>query len=143
MAALKTLKGDETSTSYGVFFPTDYVLAVFADPNAADRAAAALEVAGFDPSDVLVTGSDDVLTQHRDLAADVGLFGRFRQFLGRHFGDQDAMMNDVVAHARQGHTFVLAYAPDGKQTDRAATALHHLHPAILRKYGGATIKDLR
>jgi hypothetical protein len=136
----KALKDDETS--FGVFYPKDYVLSVFADPAAGERAAAALEVAGFDTSDVVVAGSDDVLANHREFTADLGLVGRFRQFLSRHFDDQADLLNDVVAHARQGHTFVLAYAPDGKQTERAANALRPLHPVILRKYGANAVKEL-
>ena len=137
----KALKGGETS--FGVFYPKDYVLAVFADPAKGDRAAAALEVAGFDPSDVLVAGSDEVLARHRELTADLGLVGRLKQFVSRHFGDEAEMLGDVVAHARQGHAFVLAYAPDGDRAVRAAAAVRPLGPVILRKYGAFTLTDLR
>jgi len=133
---------EESETSFGVFYPKNYVLSVFADPAAGTRAATVLEVAGFTDNDVVVTGSDAVLARYRELDADPGLMGRFRQFISRHFGHQADMLNDVVAHARQGHTFVLAYAPDDDQTRRAADALRPLHPAILRKYDAYTVRDL-
>jgi hypothetical protein len=137
----KGLKGD--ATPFGVFFPKDYVLAVFRDPAAAERAAAALEVAGFAPSDVLVLGSDEVLGWHGRFAADAGLVGRFKEFVATHFPGAGAKLHDVVDHARVGHAFVLVHAPDGARTDRATTALRPVHPAVLQKYNALTVAELK
>jgi hypothetical protein len=140
MANPRTLNDGETS--FGVFYPKDYVVAVFAAPSAAERAAAALEFAGFDPHDVLVVGSDEVLTWHGEFNADAGLVGRFKQFVSRHFGNEAGKLSDMVEHARLGHAFVLAYAPDDAQTKRAANTLRPAHPTILRKFNASTIADL-
>jgi hypothetical protein len=140
MTRTTTLKGDETS--FGVFFPKDYLLAVFTDPRAADRAAAALEVAGFADSDVLVVGSDEVMGWHGRFSTDTGLLGRFKEFVARHFPGTGAKLDDVVDHARVGHTFLLAYAPDGARTERAASAIRPAHPTLLRKYNAVSIADL-
>ena len=140
MARTNALRGDDTS--FGVFFPKDYLLAVFADQRAADRAAAALEVAGFADSDVLVVGSDEVIGWHGRFTTDTGLVGRFKEFVARHFPGTSAKLDDVVDHARVGHTFLLAYAPDAAQTERAAAAIRPAHPTLLRKYNAVTITDL-
>jgi hypothetical protein len=136
----RALRGDDTS--FGVFYPKNYVLAVFTDPAAADRAAAALEVAGFLDHDALVVGSDEVLGWHRTFHTDTGLVDRFKRFMAQHFGSTEAKLADVVDHAHAGHTFVLAYAPDAKTTERAANALRPAHPRLLRKFEAFTIADL-
>ena len=140
MARTNTLRGDDTS--FGVFFPKDYVLAVFADTGAAERAAAALEVAGFADGDVLVVGSDEVMGWHGRFTADTGLVGRFKEFVARHFPGTGRKLDDVIDHARVGHTFLLAYAPDAASTERATSAIRPAHPALLRKYNAVTISDL-
>jgi hypothetical protein len=140
MARTKTMRGDETS--FGVFYPKDYLLAVFTDPRAADRAAAALEVAGFLDDDVLVLGSDEVLGWHGRFTTDTGLVGRFKEFAAKHFPGTGAKLDDVIDHARVGHTFLLVYAPEPSHIERAATAIRPAHPALLRKYGAVTITDL-
>ena len=141
MARTNTLRGDDTS--FGVFFPKDYLLAVFADARAAERAAAALEVAGFADGDILVVGSDEVIGWHGRFTTDTGLVGRFKEFVARHFPGTGAKLDDVVDHARVGHTFLLAYAPDAARTERAATAIRPVHPTLLRKYNAVTITDLK
>jgi hypothetical protein len=140
MARTTTLRGDESA--FGVFYPKDYVLAVFADVRAAERAAAALEVAGFADGDVLLLGSDEVLGWHGRFTSDTGLVGRFKEFVARHFPGTTAKLDDVVDHARVGHAFLLAYAPDAARTERAASALRPVHPTLLRKYNAVSIADL-
>jgi len=134
------LRGDESS--FGVFYPKDYVLAVFNDSASGERAAAALEVAGFLDHDALVLGSDEVLGWHHAFHADTGLVDRFKRFMATHFGGRAETLADVVDHAHAGHTFVLAYAPDAKATERAATALRPTHPRLLRKFDAVSIADL-
>jgi hypothetical protein len=136
----RLLRGDDTS--FGVFYPKDYVLAVFNDPTAGERAAAALEVAGFLDHDALVIGSDEVLGWHGAFHADAGLVDRFRRFMATHFAGTSEKLADVVDHARVGHTFVLAYAPDDGATERAARALRPTHPRLLRKFNALTIDEL-
>ena len=140
MARTNTLRGDDAS--FGVFYPKDYVLAVFTDPRAAERAAAALEVAGFLDDDVLVVGSDEVLGWHGRFTTDNGLVGRFKEFVAKHFPGDSRKLDDVIDHARVGHTFVLAYAPDGARTARAADAIRPVHPTLLQKYNAVSISDL-
>ena len=136
----RRLQGDETA--FGVFYPKDYVLAVFNDAAAGERAAAALEVAGFLDNDALLLGSDEVLGWHHAFHADAGLVDRFRRFVAEHFKGTPERVADVVNHARVGHTFVLAYAPDATRTERAASALRAAHPRLLRKFDAFTVADL-
>ena len=136
----RSLQGDDTA--FGVFYPKDYVLAVFNDQPSAERAAAALEVAGFLDNDALLLGSDEVLGWHHTFHADEGLVDRFRRFLAERFGGTSDKLAEVVNHARIGHTFVLAYAPDAQRTERAANALRAVHPRLLHKFDAHSITDL-
>ena len=136
----RSLQGDDTA--FGVFYPKDYVLAVFNDQPSAERAAAALEVAGFLDNDALLLGSDEVLGWHHTFHADEGLVDRFRRFLAERFGGTSDKLADVLNHARVGHAFVLAYAPDAPRTERAARALRAAHPRLLRKFEAFSITDL-
>lgn len=139
-SSLSSFKGGETS--FGIFYPKGYLLSVYADVTAAERAAADLRAAGFAADDVLVASGEEVLARHREFNADVGLVGHFKQFVSRHFGDEGGMLDALIALAERGHAFVLAYAPGEAATARAADAVRGLRPVLLRKYDAFTTADL-
>ena len=130
-------------TEFGIFYPTQYVLAVFPDDALADRAVVALHDAGFDTSDLVVATANDVLAYSHELRADPGLFARFERFLSNAFSDQAMLADELVALAREGHAFVAIHAPNDAATTRSASAVRALAPVVLRKFDALTITDLQ
>ena len=129
-------------TSFGIFYPTGYVLSVFPDAADADRAVAALRAAGFATDDLVVATGAEVLTYSAELRGDPGLFTRFERFVARVFGDEATLADELVKLAESGHTFVAIHAPDDAATRRAAEAVHAFGPVVLRKFDPLTFTDL-
>ena len=129
-------------TEFGIFYPTGYLLAVFADASRADRATAALRAAGFGTDDLVVATGAEVLAYSRALRGDRGLFARFERFLADLLGEEATLADELVSLAERGHTFVAVRAPDEAATTRSAGAVRALAPVVLRKFDALTFADL-
>ena len=130
-------------TSFGIFYPTDYVLSVFPDVAHADRAVAALLAAGFATDDLVVATGAEVLVYAGELRGDPGMFTRFERFVAGLMGEEAALADELVGLAERGHTFVAIHAPDDAATTRAAEAVHAFAPVVLRKFDSLTFTDLQ
>jgi hypothetical protein len=130
-------------TEFGIFYPTGYVLAVFADVANADAAIAALLHAGFAERDLVVATGPDVLAYSGELRSDHGLFSRFERFIAGVYGDAPELADELVSKAQLGHTFVAVRATDDAATERVVQAVRGLSPAVFRKFDALTFRDLR
>ena len=130
------------ATSFGSFYPTNYVLAVFRSDTSVDAAKQALLGAGFPDDDVIVASGQDVAEHDASLHASQGVLTKLGEKWSRLYTDDAANADAIMGLARQGAALVLAYAPNQADTMRAANALRTLNPLILRKYEALTSKDL-
>ena len=130
-------------TSFGIFYPTGYVLSVFPDKGQADRAVTALVAAGFANDDLVVATGAEVLVYSGELRGDLGLFSRFERFVAGLFGDEATLADELVGLAERGHAFVAIHAPDDAATKRAAEAVREFEPVVLRKFDPMTYTDLQ
>ena len=128
--------------SFGSFFPKNYVLAVFADAAAAEEAGAALATAGFSADEIIVAAGADVANHHADVQANQGLFAKLGEKWSRLYTDEAADADALMEIARNGATFVLAYAPDDAKTELATQAVRPFSPNIFRKYDSMKITEL-
>lgn len=130
------------AASFGAFYPKHYVLAVFADDATAARAADALRASGFAADDVVEAPGADIVQHAKDARSEQGLLTRLREQWSKLYTDGSAASRQLVDLAGRGAAFVLAYAPEDAQSDRAAGVLRPLGPAVLRHYGTFTVTDL-
>ena len=133
----------ESETSFGTFYPKNYVLAVFPDDATAARAGDALRGAGFAGDDVIVASGAQVLAHDATLNENEGWFTRLREQWAKLYTDASAGTQRLLEMARAGSAFVLAYAPEDDQQTRAADALRPLDPQWMLHYGAFTVTDLR
>jgi hypothetical protein len=137
----KSFKGGQAS--FGIFYPTGYVLSVFQNGGDAAEAAAALGRAGFTPGDMVSASGTDMLAFAHELRAVHGLFNAFERFLSEHLGDEANAANEIVDLADAGNTFLAVYAPGDAATARAASATREYEPLVMRKFDRFTFTDLR
>lgn len=130
------------ATSFGAFYPKNYVLAVFADEATAKQAAAASLGAGFSSDHVIVASGADVVARERDVEADKGIFSRIGEQWSKLYTDESADSQTLVNLAAQGAAFVLVYAPEDDHTTKAAACLRLFGPSVMRKYGTLAISEL-
>jgi hypothetical protein len=130
------------ATSFGIFFPTGYALAVFQRPADAERAVAALRAAGFADDDVVLSSGPEVLEYSHELRGDSRLLIRIERFVSHRYGDESIEEDDLVELAEQGSTFIVTYCPDNAATRRAAETARAFAPLVHRKFDGLTHTDL-
>ncbi|MEP6832217.1 MAG: hypothetical protein ABJB74_02440 [Gemmatimonas sp.] len=129
-------------SSFGSFFPKNYVLAVF--PNHADgeRAGAALGAAGFATEDVIVASGSDVAEHDAAVRSQQGLLSKLGEKWSRLYTDEAADADALMKLAQQGAAFVLAYAPEEADTERATSVLRPFSPPVFRKYDAMKVTEL-
>ncbi|HEU4586754.1 MAG TPA: hypothetical protein VFR95_13455 [Gemmatimonadaceae bacterium] len=128
---------------FGIFYPTGYVLSVFADSANADQAVGALRAAGFETDDLVVAQAAEVLDYSREMRANQGLFSRFEHFVSSLYGDEGSLADELVGFAEQGHTFVAVHAPDDAATARVSEALRPFEMIVSRKFDPFSYTDFR
>jgi hypothetical protein len=137
----KSFKGGQAS--FGIFYPTGYVLSVFQNGADADEAAEALGRAGFTPDDMVSASGTDMLELSNELRAVHGLLIAFERFLSEHLGDEANAANELVDLADAGDTFLAVYAPNDAATARVADCTRAFEPVVMRKFDRFTFTDLR
>jgi hypothetical protein len=137
----KSFKGGEAS--FGIFYPTGYVLSVFQDGAQADEAVAALGRAGFTSDDIVPGSGSDMLALSQELRAMHGLLIAFERFLSQRLGDEANAEDELVVLAGAGNAFLAVYAPDDAATARVVNCTRGLEPVVLRKFDRLTYTDLR
>ncbi|MEP6780283.1 MAG: hypothetical protein ABJC26_10360 [Gemmatimonadaceae bacterium] len=132
----------EGATSFGSFYPKNYVLAVYNNDADAATAAANLRAAGFAHDDVIVASGKEVVEHEKELKSEQGIFAKLGAQWSKLYTDESADANALVEFAKKGSPFVLVYAPEDNETTRAGDILRALHPTVLRKYGNLAITEI-
>lgn len=132
----------DSATSFGSFYPTNYVLAVFPRDATVGLMSSALHDVGFLEDDIIVAAGHDVAEYDAAAHARQGMLTKLGEKWSRLYSDDAANADELMDLARQGASFVLAYAPHDAETLRAAQALRPMGPVILRKYEALASKDL-
>jgi hypothetical protein len=136
----KSFKGGQAS--FGIFYPTGYVLSVFENGVNADGAAVALGHAGFTPDDMVPASGTDMLAFAHELRAVHGFIIACERFLSEHLGDEANAANELVDLADAGNAFLAVYAPDPVATARVADCTRAFEPLVMRKFDRFTFTDL-
>lgn len=138
---LDKLKTGEQPTD--VFYPTGYVIAGFPTPQQAEQARQAAQQAGFAEGHIVLLKPNELLAENRERKAEEegSVVGKLQAFFSN-MGDDSSFVEQYVELARQGHTFVLVYAPEKADTERVRQAIQPFDPQRPRKYDQATVTDL-
>lgn len=136
------------ASTFGSFYPTNYVLAVFAHDPDADIASLALQAAGFSSDDIIIASGPDVAEHDDAVRSAQSPFAKLGDKWSRLYTDE-AVDDDLLADddslmdmARNGAAFALVYAGDQADTDRAMKTLKPFGPVVLRKYDMLAITEL-
>jgi hypothetical protein len=129
-----------TTSHFGSYYPTGYVVAVFDQRDQAEQAAQALrEAAGEDADQVRVFAGEEVLAIDRRV--------REERTLGQRLGglfasDEGEAQQQYLEAAQRGATIVTVHAPDLAAAQRAAAVLTPRGARALHHYGPNVMTDL-
>ena len=129
----------ESDTQLGVFYPKHYLVAVFRDSRAAQRAVKELWVAGFAEDEAIAVAGQEFV----DLAAEETGPGNFvMQTLSRFFATEQKTHDADLERAKRGAGFVAVHCPTEANKQQAWTMLQPEGPLAARYYGTAGIEHL-
>jgi len=127
------------ATSLGFYYPTHYVVAVIHDPGQATGALTALSAAGFaDAAAEICPGPDFIKNYGRFVDGQNVLQRASRRFPA----EEETAVQEYLAEAAAGASFVTVHAPALAERDRARAILKEHGGHAMRYYGDHTINDL-
>ena len=136
-----------SDTQFGIFYPKNYLVAIFPGLAEVILAQRTLRDAGFAEDEVLAVAGDDVVHYAREHLQKEGLakllmsevMGEVSRLIGTEaiYADQDLEM------ANQGWAFLAAYAPTERKKREAWALIEPLDPFVARHYSIGGIEVLR
>lgn len=129
-------------TTFGVFYPKHYLLAVFQNVADADAAREALSRAGRVEEDLISASGEEVVHFAEEHLDEDGLWGLLMTELSRTIGTEAAYADNDLAAAKNGAAFVAVHCPDEKSKTEAWTVLELLRPLAARYYTAGGIEHM-
>jgi hypothetical protein len=130
-------KRDSTPpTQFGLFYPRGYVVVAFEDAGEAESARELLIMGGYDPEDVFLS---DPATVFEHTKAHLGSAGA----LAKNIGPEYAAETRHQELAKEGYTFLLAYAPSDLDTERVLNVVRRFRLKLAQKYDRFALSELK
>jgi hypothetical protein len=132
-----------SDTEFGIFYPKDYLIAIFADMTEAEHAVQLLRDHGFMEEDVIAVPGAEVVQSAEEIRKKDGLWGTLMQQLSRFIGTEERYTDHDLKLAARGAAFVAVYCPSEKSKNLAWEDLKPAEPLIARHYTTLGIEHLR
>lgn len=132
-----------SDTQFGIFYPIDYVVAVFPDIAIARRAEHALGFGGFLEDDVISVPGEEVIRFAEEHLQNSSLWGMLMRQLSRIFATEEVYADYDLILARAGAAFLAVYCPTEKRKDEAWEIIEPFDPIKARHYALDGIEHFR
>ncbi len=127
-----------SDTSFGIFYPTDYLIAVFPTPDIAHQAASSLLAAGYTDEDVRAMDSTHVKADIEARVTDATWLDQLKQTFS--IGKEAYFWNEDLKWAEQGAGFLAVHCTTEDEAQRIVTMLRPLQPISMRRYRALAIE---
>ncbi|MGH8501760.1 MAG: hypothetical protein ACREVE_04680 [Gammaproteobacteria bacterium] len=134
------LKGSDTSL--GVFYPMNYIFAVFDSYESAQRAEQRLLAAGYGEDEVLALTGEYMIAEYEKVLKDANWLDRVQQKISQAVGCEVAYIREAIGLAKQGAGFLAVYSPTEREAQRTVRLVKPENPKTMRRYLRLAIEDL-
>jgi hypothetical protein len=131
-----------SEAKFGIFYPTGYLLAAFANLTTAQRVARALEFSGFSGESRAVPGEELVRLEVEEQNKG-GLWGLMMQELSRLIATEEVYNDHDLMLARKGAAFVIVHCPTPERRHQAWELIKPFNPMVARHYALDGIEHFR
>jgi hypothetical protein len=129
-------------TSWGVFYPTNHILAIIDSFETAQRAKEIMLSAGYSEDEVDAVPSDYVIADIQKGIKNANLLNRVKQRISRAIGHEACYWEGDLKLAEQGAGFLAVYCPTDHEAERVLRLLRPLKPKVVRRYERFVIDEL-
>jgi hypothetical protein len=141
---MSTLSGffKGSATHLGLFYPRDYLIAVFSGMETAVMAERRLLEFGFPSEDVAAAPGEEIVNLAGELANHHGLWVLAMQELSRVLRTEEVYTDQDLELASRGAAFLMVYCPTEGQKRKAWQLIEPVHPLMARHYTFGGIEHL-
>ena len=134
-------KGSETQM--GIFAPRGYVVALFPDLHAAEKAKRNLLDAGFPADEVIAVAGADVVNLVKEEASHSGIGTLLMQGLSRMFETEEVYADHDFKLASQGAGFLAVHAASDAKKHQAWKLVEPADPIVARHYSRLGVEHFK
>jgi hypothetical protein len=131
-----------SDTEFGIFYPKDYLLAIFHNVTEAEHAVLLLRNHAFIEEDVIAVPGAEIL-QFAEERQKTGVWNTLMQQLSRLIGTEERYTDHDLKLAERGAAFVAVYCPSEEAKNLAWETLQPAEPLVARHYTNLGIEHLR
>ena len=133
----------DSDSQFGIFYPRNYLMAVFPEMTAAEHAKHLLRDGGFQEDDVIAIPGAEVVRFAAELRTKDGVWSILMQQLSRAFGTEERYTDHDLDLASKGAGFVAVYCPTENLKNDAWKTIEPLAPLVARHYTFGGIEHLK
>jgi hypothetical protein len=119
-------------TSYGILYPTNYLIAAFDSFKTAQCAEGSLHAAGYDEDEVRTVDSEYVKADIKKRVTDASWLDHLKQRFS--IGKEAYFWNEDLTWAEQGAGFLAVHCPTDGEAQRIIRLIRPENPKSIRRY---------
>ena len=127
----------------GGFYPTNHIIAVYPNMEAAEQAQRTLSSTSTTPGDAISVTGKEVLEFAADHVVEKGLIGGMMREISGWLGTEEQYVEQDVEAAKRGAAFLAVYCPDDNHKVKTWKILEGTHPLAGRYYANSGIEHLQ
>jgi hypothetical protein len=131
-----------SGTRFGVFFPKNYIVAMFSDLERARQAESRLRDFGFSEEEVVAVPGEDVLRLAQEHVEHKGFWAIIMQDLSRVIATEETYNEVDLDLASQGAALLAVHCPNEETKQNAWNLIRPSHPIVARHYANSGIDHL-
>jgi hypothetical protein len=124
----------EAGESFGIFYPTDYLVAFFPSHDIAEDARKKLMASGYRGDQVMVMSGPEFEALYERAQEDASAWSKLTSKISRIIGSEELYLDVDRKHAESGAGFLAAYCPSQEEGQRILHLLKPLEPLSMRRY---------
>jgi hypothetical protein len=124
----------EAEESFGVFYPTDYLIAFFPSHEVAEQARNTLMECGYKSDQILVIAGPEFEALYEKTKESASAWSRLTSQISRMIGSEEMYLDADRKHAQSGAGFLAVYCPTQEEGQRILHLLKPLEPLSMRRY---------
>lgn len=132
----------QSDSAFGVFYPTNYLIAIFPSYPAAERARQTLLESGYEEDETLAIRGDELIEISEDAHEDAGFWSRLTAHISRILGTEELYLDDDLKHAHAGAGFLAVHCPGEEEGRRVQKLLEPFGPVSMRRYSSFAIERM-
>lgn len=139
MTTASTFFKNEAGEGFGVFYPTDYLIAIFPSHRIALQARDLLEKSGIKADETLVLTGNEFVALSDKIHEDASTWSRLTSSISKIVGTEELHLEHDLNQARAGGAFLAVYCPTQEEGQRLYHLVKPLGPVAMRRYSPYTI----